>query len=60
MGAAIDFCEEATDDVDDAKHSGRLHLVLVFEVGLVLADVDHLVGSIGLVLLLLHFEVLAS
>ena len=37
VGAAIDFFEEgeeATDDVDDAKHSGRLDLVLVFEVGL--------------------------
>ena len=52
---------EATDDVDDAKHSGRLVVVCLFDVDLLLGgldDVDHLVGGSRCLCytLLLHFE----
>ena len=54
--------DEAADDVDDAKGSGRLDVVHILDVHLVLRcldDVDHLVWGVRCICstLLIHFEV---
>ena len=54
-----DECNEATDDVNDAKGFCRLDVVCIFDVLILLLvrlNVDHLLEALWLILLLLHHE----